>query len=424
MTALGCHVSNPNGNDAAEQAKFLEEFQRFSEIMGRHPSHMNAFVDFNAPVEQWPGNAAWTAWSWGQAGLADVVPMVGIPMSRNWYDDAFLTDTANGEHNATWRGIAQAWFDAGYAHIDVRPGYEMDGNFMAWSTSGGPARIALWREAFKAIATCVRATAAAAGRTCRIIWNPTSIAWTDQPVEACYPGDEYVDEIGVDVYSPQWPGIFFDFASQQNVDEATWRASVANRRHYWTYPSATEWDQEGRPWTGYSLRQAVAFAKAHGKTWSIPETGSDGDEAFPLWLREELDRAAADGAPCRVVMVWGTGERDGYWNFLVTERGALALAWSVAMTGIGDAVQPPAGPPAPAPRTTVTVTDRNGNTAEIDVTVAGTRYASDTNLASNLYVYPFTGMIIMPDNRWDVPTIVVHAPGVLARDFPVATYDN
>nr|MDT0666369.1 glycosyl hydrolase [Micromonospora sp. DSM 115978] len=92
-----------------------------------------------------------------------------------------------------------------------------------------------WVPCFRQVVTSIRTTAPEV----RIDW--TYNAHTPDAFEY-YPGDEYVDIIGVDTYD-QWP---------PRRDEATWNRLCNEPPGLWT---------------------GIAFAREHGKQFSVPEWG-------------------------------------------------------------------------------------------------------------------------------------------------------
>ena len=113
----------------------------------------------------------------------------------------------------------------------------MNGDWFAWAGQNDPASfVVYWRNA-------VDAMRAVAGNSFRFDWNP--IAGGSFPVDALYPGDAWVDIIGLDVYDQGWwPG---------------WE-DPNNRWHEIMYqPYGLAWHRD--------------FAAAHDKPMSFPEFG-------------------------------------------------------------------------------------------------------------------------------------------------------
>ena len=444
---LGFYSSNPNGNDAAAMATFAGEFDKFSTLMGAAPAFMNSFTDFSRSPDTWGANAGWSAWSWAQSGKLDaVIPVVGIPLSdgQHWAPNnvAFFQAIIAGTYDAAYTAVGDAWLSRNPV-VYFRPGYEANANFMPWSWSDQPSTMALWVQAFQHVATLLRACARKAGKKARIVWNPCCINWTALDVRSAYPGDDYVDEHGADVYSPCYPLDLHDWthSGQTFTDGVAWAREATNRAHYWEFQNASQWNLEGSG-AGWSMRQALNFARARCKPFMICECGSGGDDgklgpvddaAFPVSLANML---ASSGVPIVAVMIWATDQNDGKWGFLNGDRLNKAAAWRRSFGAQAAAASPatvsaPAGQAAPLPAAPSAIkpvtagtavaelVDRNGKkfTLSFDPTVRKNFYGNDTGLASNVYVWSAgdASYVISPDSAWALPTIKLHRNGLKVR---------
>ena len=420
---LGMYSSNPNGNDSGAMATFHGELDSFMGLMGATPRFMNTFTDFSRTPDTWESNANWSAWSWRQSGrLADVTPVVGVPLSDGQHWDtsngAFFQAILAGAYDSAYTAICAAWLaDRDVAYF--RLGYEMNANFMPWACGSHPE---LWMQAFQYVATLMRTYATAQNKVAKIVWNPCCINWSQVDVRNVYPGDDYVDTHGVDVYSPTWPAGFYDWSGNNkdyNWNAAAWAADVANREHYWQYQNANQWNPQGQS-IGWGLQQALDFAKLRGKPMMVCECGSGGndsnlgpvdDGAFPPLLARVLE---ASGVPIEAVMIWCTDQSDGNWGFLNGDRPAKAATWASSFGAAKQADSIPAG------FAVAELTDRNGNYYKLtfDPTLRQNFYGNDTGLLSNVYVWPAddgSGNVISPDNGWALPTIKLHGNGCNIR---------
>ena len=371
---VGGYFGNPNGNDAASEADFEKQFNSFVSTMGAKPATMNGFVDFGQDPSNWAGNASWTAWSWTQSPVVktSVTPDIGIPMSDNnhWAgnaagstNDDFFKGIINGTYDNDYKGVVDAWANAGFKTFNLRLGYEMNGNFMPWYMGDDAGTQADWVKAFQHLSTLMRGEASAVGVTAKIEWNPASLAWTNQPTTSAYPGDSYVDIVSLDTYNPVYPAGYYNWDKNDgsyNANAAEWAADPVNRAHYWSYPDANQWNPTGTG-SGFGMEDAIAFAKAHGKALAISETGagpSNGtpgpadDPAFPQWLASELDKAQSQGVKIDHVNIWDRQMGDGNWDFSSAgaNRPLEAAAWAKYFgVNSGSAAS---STPSPAPVTT------------------------------------------------------------------------
>jgi hypothetical protein len=348
---VGGYFGNPNGNDAAAEADFEKQFNSFVSTMGgAKPLTMNAFVDFSHDPSTWAANAGWTAWSWTQSPLvtASITPDIGIPMSDNSHwegnaagstNDDFFKGIINGTYDSAYKGVVDAWANAGFKTFNLRLGYEMNGTFMPWFMGSDASTQADWVKAFQHLSTLMRDQAKTDGVTAKIEWNPNNQAWNNQSVVNAYPGDAYVDIVSLDTYSPVYPGGLYNWAKNDgsyNANATEWAADPVNRAHFWSYPDADEWNPTGTG-SGFGMENAIAFAKAHGKALAISETGAGNngtttgpvdDPAFPKWLASELDKAQSQGVKIDHVNIWDREMGDGNWNFAPDANKPLeAAAW-------------------------------------------------------------------------------------------------
>ena len=438
---LGFYSSNPNGNDAAAMATFTGELDKFTALMGAAPKFMNSFTDFTHSPDTWGANAGWSSWSWKQSGKLDaVIPMVGVPLSdgQHWGGDnaAFFQAIAAGTYDAAYTAIGDAWL-ANFPVAYFRLGYEFNANFMPWGVGD---RTALFVAAFRHVAVLLRACATRAGKTAKIVWNPCCINWTQSNVRDSYPGNDYVDAHATDVYSPCYPGDLHDWtrSGASYADGAAWAREPANRAHFWEHHNANQWNLEGSS-VGWSMRDALGYAKQCGKDLVIAECGSGGDDgalgpiddaAFPVVLATLL---ATSGVNIVAVMIWSTDQSDGRWGFLNGDRPNKAAAWAKCFGTGGAAVvaapAAPTGPVIPAGRAMARIIDRNDVvfTVTFDPAVRVNLYASDTGLATNVYIYPKddgSGNVIAPDSGWAIPTVTLYRNGckIEAQGFVNVAY--
>ena len=89
-------------------------------------------------------------------------------------------------------------------------------------------------------------------------WNP-ALGWQQFPADRCYPGDDWVDYIGVDVYDDSWAAETYPLEASMPPEE-------------WTRRRERAWNDV--VWGGsYGIRWYCEFAAAHGKPLCFPEWG-------------------------------------------------------------------------------------------------------------------------------------------------------
>lgn len=224
--ALGVYVgaANPGGVSA------------FGTWLDREPGYA---VDFLADSD-WSEISDPIWWLDGWQGSPYHV-VFSVPMVPK--DGSTITQGAAGNFDHHFTRLAQNLVAYGYGDATIRLGWEMNGNWFAWSAQSDPAAyVAYWRR-------IVDAMRAVSGSAFRFDWNP--IAGGSFPVETAYPGDAWVDVIGIDVYDQGW--------------WAGWEDPV-NRWNELVYqPYGLAWHRD--------------FAAAHGKPVSFPEFGLSDDVA-------------------------------------------------------------------------------------------------------------------------------------------------
>lgn len=351
---LGVYVGNPNGNDPTAEAAFQSQYNAFVKDMGgARPQFMDTFTDFSQDPSQWGANASWDAWSWAMSGNdyvgpgSGTVPVVGVPLASNdggWGNvDTFYQQIIAGDYDADYKAIVDAWATNGYKTVQFRVGYEFNGNFMAWGpgNSSSPTVDADFISAFQHVANLIHQEGAADGITAQVVWNPADINWDSVAPTQLYPGNQYVDIISTDAYSPAYPLDLTTWSSAtastpgpQAASPSAWAASTTDLEHYWQYSDGTQWNPLGG--SGWSMQDAIEFAKENDKPLSISETGAgsngsglgpNDDPAFVEWLASALTTAEADGVTIQNVDIWDTDVSDGSWGFSSGERPLEEAAW-------------------------------------------------------------------------------------------------
>ncbi|MBI1371107.1 MAG: hypothetical protein GC162_20955 [Planctomycetes bacterium] len=164
-----------------------------------------------------------------------------------------LEKGAAGDYDAHFRDLAANLVRYDMTDTIVRPAWEFNGDWYAWGAKGRTdAFIAFWRR----IVNVMRSVSGA--EHLLFCWNPT-LGQQQFPADEAWPGDEYVDYVGVDVYDETWMPDTYPFPP--GADEA----EIARRR-----------DNAWNNWIMNSPRGLAFwsdFAKAHHKPLAFPEWG-------------------------------------------------------------------------------------------------------------------------------------------------------
>jgi len=113
-----------------------------------------------------------------------------------------LARGATGAYNAYFVTLAKTLVAAGEPNAYLRLGWEFDGGWTAWNATT-PTSETNFAAYFRQI---VRAMRSVPGEKFRFVWNPDAEAFTTQSynVALAYPGNAYVNVIGLDAYDQAW----------------------------------------------------------------------------------------------------------------------------------------------------------------------------------------------------------------------------
>lgn len=121
---------------------------------------------------------------------------VALPL---WPDNGNLGAASSGAYNADWEKIART-ISAKYPKAIIRLGWEM--NLPGWPHAAYPSTAEQWKQAYRLAVDAIRR----GGSQLRISWvvNEGRGQTGTEDARMFYPGDGYVDFIGMDVYD-WWP---------------------------------------------------------------------------------------------------------------------------------------------------------------------------------------------------------------------------
>jgi hypothetical protein len=148
------------------------------------------------------GSLSWLTGPWQSSGykLSLGVPM--IPTNANNVPVGTLAEGATGAYDQYFVTLAQTLVAAGEGNSYLRLGWEFDGNWYAWEAAT-PSAEASYATYFQQIVTAMRTVS---GESFQFVWNPDAQAFTTAgySVTAAYPGNAYVNVIGLDIYDTNW----------------------------------------------------------------------------------------------------------------------------------------------------------------------------------------------------------------------------
>lgn len=204
----------------------------------------------------------WAQWVQAQNGrnLILGVPMLagnpnlsGADGVLGTADDISLAKCGAGAYDERWTNLANelAYYGLHWAYL--RLGWEPDGGWYAWRAPQGQGNEANYASCFRRIVQVMRNAQPA--NQWKFVWNVTTAWWNASYLSAIWPGDEYVDVVGLDLYDQSWATGTYPYPS------------VCDDACRLTHQQAA-WAQHA--WYLTTLR---SFAAAHGKPLAIPEWG-------------------------------------------------------------------------------------------------------------------------------------------------------
>ncbi|WP_260928045.1 glycoside hydrolase family 26 protein [Novosphingobium sp. 9] len=245
---------------------------RYQGVMGRHLDGVNDFLSAES-WQQMRSGAQWAVGCWQNSGYR---LSLGVPLIVK---GGSLSAAAAGEYDDEFRNIGTLLVAKGQANAVIRLGWEFNGNWYPWSANKDPVSFV---GAFRHVVGVLRATP---GQKFRIVWNPAS-GVGDVAADKLWPGDAYVDMVGLDVYNQSW-------RPQDIVPSIRWQGHLTGN---------------------YGLNWAAKFAAAHRKPLVVPEwaTGTRpdghgwGDD--PLFIHNMAAWMRAHNVAY-----------EGYWDFTASD---------------------------------------------------------------------------------------------------------
>jgi hypothetical protein len=161
-----------------------------------------------------PGNNGWAnmdgsggslnylSQQYGGSGYTLSIGVPIIPTSSGGAAVGTLAQGATGAFNSYYVTLAQTLVAGGLSNAYLRLGWEFDGSWMPWAATT-PSAETSFASYFQQIVTAMRSVP---GEQFRFVWNPDAGAFTQSgyAVAAAYPGNAFVNVIGLDAYDESW----------------------------------------------------------------------------------------------------------------------------------------------------------------------------------------------------------------------------
>ena len=239
-----CITDGPDPNNAGAMV--------YTTLNGIAYNCVETFTDGAQNWTQWedpwiisggPTNEPFTAWEAADPTGRTVIDTQDLIPHSLASDSSWMAECAKGNFNSYATQFAKNMVAAGLGNSVIRLAHEMNGNWYDDSLGTDQTKWNLWDQCWQQEVTAMRA---ASGAHFLFDWN-VNANYQDFPLSDIYPGDAYVDIIGVDFYDNT--GLTIPAVGQPGRFAAL----------------AAEPD---------GLNAVEAFAVAHSKPLSIPEWGT------------------------------------------------------------------------------------------------------------------------------------------------------
>jgi len=216
----------------------------FTATLGTQPRFAMDFLDGSTwrtitkprwPYSKWKGKGYTMIWG------VDMLPDTYSPdtdPSQPGGSCYGLRQGAAGRFDRYFRTVAENIVRNGFPVSIIRPGWEFNGNWFPWSAEGCASAYVTF---FRKIVVTMRSVA---GSHFTFEWNPTRGDLGVGKLAQYYPGNNYVDDVGLDVY---------------DLEQQTYPGSRAEFQHMLTQRYGLDW--------------LASFATAHDKPVVLPEWG-------------------------------------------------------------------------------------------------------------------------------------------------------
>jgi hypothetical protein len=150
------------------------------------------------------GSLSWmfaNGWTGSPYTLSLGVPMIPTDAVGNPVGD--LATGATGAYNGYFVTLAQTLIGSGESNAYLRLGWEFDDSSSAWGATT-PAEELNFAKYFQQIVTAMRSVP---DENFKFVWNPDGYVFqpnSSYDVALAYPGNAYVDVIGIEAYDESW----------------------------------------------------------------------------------------------------------------------------------------------------------------------------------------------------------------------------
>lgn len=246
-----------------------DEVASWEDYRGRQVDVVHGFSD----RDSWDGITS-ADWILGYYGGFNGLVVISQPF---WPEDTggSLDECASGGYDDQWAEYGRTLAAHDDTQIYTRLAWEFNGTWFEWSATDADA----WKSCWRSVVDAVRSTAPGA----QFEWNINAHGSQSCGGDAfdCWPGDDYVDIVGIDPYD-----------------------------HYPSSSTAAEFDEQcnGR----HGLCGVVDFARQHGKQVGVTEWGiiNSGIGDNPLYIEKMYEAFDAAGDTLAYETYFNSSDHD------------------------------------------------------------------------------------------------------------------
>ena len=221
-------LTSPAAHASVKQTPGLDPGHTLSGVIHKlGPGFQSTFASYrNAPITTVTAYGGTDSWN-------DITAMGSIgwwqqtPVHHTWSlplipsdGSSTLTAAAAGAYDSKWVTVAQKLVAGGDANATIRLGWEMTGDWFAWSGIKNPTA---WAGGFRHAVTAMRSVA---GEHFTFDWDPALLQV--DPTQM-WPGDSYVDIVSADTYDTSYA---WDYNASDHV--AVWN-EIMNGKFGWNW---------------------------------------------------------------------------------------------------------------------------------------------------------------------------------------------
>lgn len=233
------------------------------EFMAERLGHFGMWGEDFLPFDYWENikGPPWmlSPWGWWRKFYPGRRLIIGVPMLG---PTGTLEEVVNGAYDSIWRTLSERLVAAVLHDSILRIGWEFNGGWYRWGVNND-IKAAQYAAAFRRIVDVMRSVS---GQQFEFCWNAAN-NWCSFSPNNAWPGDDYVDYVGVDIYDTSWNSAKgYPLTSSMSPEEI-------ETRRTWV------WNNEINIKSGFHALYWKDFAATKGKRFCVPEWGVQNIEA-------------------------------------------------------------------------------------------------------------------------------------------------